>query len=122
MANNIHLCNAAIIGENPETAFIAEGDHLHAVELRVAEQKKDQSDPEVVIPLMKNALKALINYCEGKVEPHFLEVDWSALSDESDEQLELIRKIHNIYAHLPHHDRNELSSLIHHKQVSSKRK
>ena len=70
---------------------------------------------------MRDALKALISFSEGKVEPHFLEIDWDSLTDDLDEQSQLIHKIHNIYTHLPHHERNELSSLIHHK-TSSKRK
>lgn len=118
MKNNENLFNAAEVGENSETAFIVEGKRLHAVEQSIAEQKKDQSDPGKVLPLMREALKALIQYAQDKVEPHFLEVDWKKIRGEADEQAQLVHKIFNIYSHLPHHNRNELSSLIHHKQAN----
>lgn len=120
MENHANLFNAAEVGENPETAFIVEGKHLHAVEQRVADQKKDKSDPKLVLPLMRDALKALIQHAQGKVASHFLEVDWKMMQNKSDEQAQLIHHIYNIYSHLPHHDRNELSSLVHHKQASSR--
>lgn len=115
MESNDNLFNAAIVGENPDTAFLAEGNRLHAVEKSVAESKKDKSDPKKVVPLIRNALKALIVYAGGKVEGHFLEVDWKALNDKPNEQALLVLKLHQIYSHLPHHDHNELCSLIHHK-------
>ena len=118
MGNNENLLNAAVVGENPDTAFLVEGNRLHAVEKSIADQKKDKSDPKKVIPLLRNALKAIIAYASGKVEGHFLEVDWKALTDKPNEQSQLMTKIHNIYSHLPHHDHNELCSLIHHKQTA----
>src|SRR5262249_11728968 len=118
MENNQNLFNAAEVGENPDTAFIVEGGRLHAVEQRIGDQKKDKSDPKKVVPLMREALKALIQYAQGKVGAHFLEVDWKMLQDKPDEQSQLVHKIHNICSHLPHHNRNELSSLIHHKQAN----
>lgn len=121
MNNHENLYNAAEIGENPDTAFIVEGKRLHAVEQRIADQKKDQSDSKIVLPLMRDALKALIQYAQGKVESHFLEVDWKMIQGKPDEQAQLIHHIHNIYSHLPHHDRNELSSLVHHKQANSRK-
>jgi hypothetical protein len=121
MQNNANLFNATVIGENPETAFVVEGNHLHAVEQSVADQKKDENNPKAVIPLMKEALKALVKFCQGKVEKHFLDVDWDAISDQPDEQEQLVLKIHSIFSHLSHHDRNELSSLIHHKQTTSRK-
>lgn len=122
MENHDHLFNAAEVGENPETAFIVEGKHLHAVEHSIAAQKKERSDPKLVLPLMRDALKALIQYAQGKVEAHFLDVDWKMIQGKSDEQAQLIHKIQNIYSHLPHHERNELSSLIHHKQTGSRKR
>ena len=122
MEKNENLFNAAEVGENPKTAFIAEGKRLHAVEKSVADQKKDKSDPKQVLPLMREALKALIQYAQGKVESHFLEVDWKTIQDKPDEVEQLVRKTCTIYTHLPHHDRLELSSLIHHKQAASPRK
>lgn len=115
MVNNANLFNAAVIGENPETAFLVENNHLHAVEQRIADQKKDKSNPKKVVPLMREALKALIEFANGKVEPHFLDVDWDSFSDQANAQEQIVDKIHHIFSHLPHHDRNELSSLIHHK-------
>lgn len=121
MENNANLFNATVIGENPETAFLVDGNHLHAVEQSIADQKKNKSDPKQIIPLMRDALKALIKFSEGKVEPHFLDIDWKAISGQPNEEELLVKKIYHIYSHLPHHDRNDLSSLIHHKQSSSKR-
>jgi hypothetical protein len=71
---------------------------------------------------MRDALKALIQFAQGKVESHFLEVDWKMIQGKPDERALLVHKIYTIYSHLPHHDRNELSSRIHHKQVNSRRK
>jgi hypothetical protein len=120
MKNNHNLCNAAEVGENPETAFIAENSHLHAVEQSVADQKKDKSDPKKILPLIREALKALIQYAQGKVESHFLEIDWKQIEGKADEQAQLVHKIHNIYSHLHHHDRNELSTLVHHRQANTR--
>lgn len=114
MENNINLYNAAVVGENPKAAYLVEGDRLHAVEQSVADLKKDQSNPEKTLPLIREGLKALITFAKGKAEPHFLEVDWTAIAGKN-EQAQLIDKINHIYSHLPHHDRNTLSTLIHHK-------
>lgn len=121
MENNDNLFNAAVVGENPDTAFIVEGNHLHAIEQSIANQRKDKSDPKKVVPMLRDALKALIAFAQGKVEGHFLEVDWNELSGKPNEQAQLIQKITHIYSHLPHHDRNDLSSMIHHKANRSKR-
>ena len=121
MENNINLFNAAVIGENSESAFIVDGNHLHAVEKSVADQKKDKSNPKQVMPMMREALKALIKFAEGKVKEHFLDFDWKAISDKSNEEEQIVAKIHTIYSHLPHHDRIDLSSLIHHKQSTSRK-
>lgn len=118
MENHDNLFNAAVVGENSDSAFLVEGNRLHAVEKSIAEQKKDKSDPKKVIPLLRDALKSLIGFAKNKVEDHFLEVDWKAISDKPNEQAQLVSKIEHIYSHLHHHDRNELSSLIHHKQSS----
>jgi hypothetical protein len=122
MKNNGGLFNAAEIGENPDTAFNVEGNHLHAVDQSIADRQKDKSDPRQVLPLMREALKALIQYAQGKVESHFLEIDWKIIEGKEDEQKQLIHKIQNIYTHLPHHDRNELSSLVHHKQANARKR
>jgi hypothetical protein len=114
MENHINLYNAAVVGENPQAAYLVEGGRLHAVEKSVAELKKDQCDPEKTLPLIREGLKALITFAKGKAEPHFLEVDWKAMTGKN-EQAQLIDKIKHIYGHLPHHDRNTLSTLIHHK-------
>lgn len=111
---NGKLFNAVVIAENPDAAFIAEGNRLHAVEQHVADLKKDKSDPKIVLPLMRDALTALNQFAEGKVPQHFIEM----VSLKSKERDQLIEKIESIYAHLSHHDRNELSTLIHHKKAS----
>lgn len=117
MEFNGNLYNAAVIGENPEAAFIVEGQHLHAVEKHIAEKKKEKSNPKLVLPLMRDALKALVKFAEGKVSTTFTEM----ISLKPNEQDQIVEKIEHIYKHLPHHDRNELSSLIHHKQALTKR-
>ncbi len=117
--DNVNLFNATVIGENPETAFIIlEGNRLHAVEQSVAGLKRDESDPKQILILMRNGLKALVEFAQGKVEPHFLDIEWDDLSSQGNEQVHLISKIRNIFSHLPHHLRNELSALIHHKARS----
>lgn len=113
---DINLRNAAVIGENPDQAFIIEDKKLHAVEMRIAEAKKDKSRPDQILALTE-ALKTLIKFSEGKVEPHFLEFDWK-IPSEKDEQKILVSKILHIYSHLPHHEKNKLISLIHHSQSS----
>jgi hypothetical protein len=117
MYKNGNLFNAVVVGENPEASFIIDGKHLHAVEKSVADLKKDKSDSKVVLPLIREALKDLIQFSQGKIESHFLNVDLT--EGKPDEQTFLVKNIHNIFSHLPHSDRNELSSLIHHKQSNS---
>lgn len=116
--NEVHLFNAAVVGENPDSAFIVEGDRLHAVDQRVADLKKDKSNPKQVLPLMKEGLKALAKFAKGKVEPHFVNIDFAAISGQPNERALLIGKIENIFLHLPHNERNKLSSLIHHRQAA----
>lgn len=118
MENHNHLFNAAVVGENSASAFIIEGNRLHAVEKSIADQKKDKSDPKKVIPLLRSALNEIIAFGRGKVEEHFLDVDFKSLEGKPNEQALLVSKIVHIFSHLPHNDRNELSSLIHHKQSS----
>ncbi|MBA3721788.1 MAG: hypothetical protein H0W88_05245 [Parachlamydiaceae bacterium] len=117
MENNINLMNAVIVGENPEGSFIVEGSRLHAVDRRVAALEKDKSNPKLIIPLMREGLKALITHATGKIESHFLDVNWKIITDQPKEQEQLKDKIEHIYTHLSHHDRNELSSLVHHRQT-----
>ena len=111
MVNNDGLFNAAIVAENPEASFIVEGGRLHAVDKQVAALKKDKSDPKVVLPLMREALKALLQFTAGKLAPSYNEM----ISMKPSEQDQLIEKLNHIYLHLQHQDRNELSSMIHHK-------
>lgn len=120
MQKDIHLFNATVVGENPESAFIVlEGNRLHAVELAVADLKKDQSNPKIILPLMREGLNSLVQFAQGKVPPHFTEIQWEEMKGQSDEQARLVHAILNIYSHLPHHDRMHLSSLIHHRQQTA---
>lgn len=121
MKENVNLYNAAIIGENSELGFIVDGSRLHAVELHVASLKKEKSDPELVLPLMRDALKALIKFAYGKVPTHVTEIDLKEISLKPNEHDQLIEKILHIFKHLSHQERNELSSLIHHKQGTAKK-
>jgi hypothetical protein len=118
MEFNENLYNAAVVGENPEAAFIVEGKRLHAVEEEIANLKKEKSDPKLIVPLMRDAWKALLKFAEGKVPSHLIE---NVVSLKPKEQDQLVEKIKNLYFHLPHHARNELSSLIHHKQTTGKK-
>lgn len=120
--NNMNLFNAAIVGENPEAGFLVEGKRLHATDPQVASLKKDKSKPELIIPLMQEALKDLVKFAQGKVPPHFLEIDWNAFTGKANEQEQLIAKIEQIYTHLPHVERNKLSTLIHHATASKQKK
>lgn len=113
MKNNNGLYNASVIGENPREEFIVDGKHLHAVEPQIAAVKKNKNNQ--VLPLIREALTALIQFSESKVEPHFLEIDLKSIEDKPNEKALLVEKIEQIYSHLPHSDRNHLSSLIHHK-------
>lgn len=115
------LHNAAVIAENHEdVAFLAEGNLLHAVEKHVADLQSEKNQPELVLPLMRKALQALLKYAAGKVPPPVTYVDLHLISLKPDEQDQLIEKIVKIYSHLPRFERNELSSLIHHKQLAGK--
>ena len=118
MENNNNLFNAVVIAENPDSAFIIMGNRLHAVDKRVAEQQKEKSKPEIVLPLILEALKAFVKFADGKVKPHLIEEGKNALTELATQQEELIGKIEQIYIHLSHHDRNQLSSLIHHSQTA----
>lgn len=106
------LYNATVIAENPEMVFLVEGDHLHPVEPSVGKLK--HASLETVLPLMRNALKKLAIFAQGKVPPHFTDMEKN-VSLKAHEKDQIIEKIGNIYHHLPHHDRNDLSTLIHHK-------
>jgi len=116
--NKINLGNAAIVGENPDTAFIAKEGKLHAVDKQVAEldSKKKESDPKEVINLMTEGLKALVQFADKKVPQHFLELGQEIDSQTTEDYEELVNKIEQIYTHLPHHDRIALSSMVHHSQ------
>lgn len=119
MKEQADLFNAAVVGENPEMAFtVLEGDHLHAIEPSIAEQKGGQIDAAKVTSLLRGAFKALSQFAEGKVEAQLLEIDWEGLAERPGEREELISKIRHVFVHLPHHDRNTLSSLIHHRQAT----
>jgi hypothetical protein len=114
MKLNENLYNAAVIGENAESAdvaFIVEGKRLHAVEKSVAELEKEKSNPKLVLNLLRDAYTELQKFASGKAPQKF--IDFISLKAEEYDQL--LEKIANIYFHLPHSDRNELSSLIHHK-------
>jgi hypothetical protein len=110
-----NLFNAAIVGENPEMAFIVEGKRLHAVEKRVALREQAKSNLQLVLPLMRNALQALVEFAKAKVPSQFTSFDLKEISLQPTEYDQLIEKMRNIYSHLPHTDRRDLSSLIHHK-------
>ena len=77
----------------------------------VANHRQKQSDPKVVLPVMIDALQALVDFATGKVESHFLDIDFNYLI-EADEKVTIDKVIH-IYRHLPHSARNELSSCVH---------
>ena len=115
MGCNDALYNAVVVAENPEAAFIVEGKHLHAVEKQVALFKKDKSDPKLVLPLMRDALTALLKFASGKLSASYNEM----ISMKPNEHDQLVEKMNHIYLHLHHNDRNELSSLIHHKADKS---
>lgn len=112
MNHDENLFNAVMIAENPESAFLVEGNRLHAVEQHIAERKKEKSNPNLVLPLMRNALQALVKYTQDNVSPSSGEVIVSLQANEHDQ---LVEKIKHIFDHLPKHIRNDLSSLIHHK-------
>src|SRR5690242_1853140 len=119
MEFNVHLYNAAVIGENgnnPDVAFIVDGKQLHAVEQFIADQKKDKSTPALVLPLMREAMKSLLQFSQRNVPAAKADVGQKGISLKEDEREQLIEKIINIYVHLSHQDRNDLSSLIHHKK------
>jgi hypothetical protein len=117
--DNIDLFNAAVIGENHEAFFLLEEDgHLHAVEKLIAEHKIDQKQRTKVLEKIKEAKKALHAFARGKIEAHFLNDEPASYVNEKEEREQIVTQIHNIYYHLPHHFRNELSSLIHHKHTT----
>ena len=91
MEFDANLCNAAVIGENPEMSFIVEGKRLHAAQPRIAKLKKDACKPEQVLPLMREALKNLITFAKGKVPPHFTDLD-KIVSLKPNERDQLIEK------------------------------
>ncbi|MBS0655295.1 MAG: hypothetical protein JSR46_05940 [Verrucomicrobia bacterium] len=118
MKFDIHLHNAAVIGENgnnPDVAFVVDGQRLHAVEQFIADQKKDKSAKALVLPLMRDALKSLQQFALRNVPEPYTDVGQKGISLKEGEKEQLIEKIKNIYIHLSHQDRNDLSSLIHHK-------
>lgn len=117
MKFNVQLFNAAVVGENDDDiAYIIENDRLHAVEPHIAELKKNLSSPELILPALRDALKALVKFSKGKVEAHLLEMAPTTSAKQNNERALLVSMIKHIFKHLPHHDRNDLSSLIHHKQ------
>lgn len=117
MIQDANLFNAAVVGENPDSTFIIMDGKLHAIDKRVADLRKNKSDPAQIVKLMTDALKALISFSKDHVEPHFLEVDWNSFNKRPNVQEAIISKINHIYHHLPHCERNKLTSLIHHPQV-----
>lgn len=114
MSDNINLENAVEIAENAETAFIVEGKRLHAVDPRVANLKKEKCKPEQLMPMMFEALNALIVFAEGKVPPHFIEIAKKVAAEKTSSQLAVVSGVLQIYSHLHHQDRNKLSGLVHH--------
>lgn len=114
MEYNKELYNAVIIAENPEMGFLIKDGLLHPVEPSVAHLKKEDHS-SALLPIMRKALDKLSNYAKDKVEPHFVDSEKN-LSLKPEEKNQIIEKIGNIYHHLPRHFRNDLSSLVHHKQ------
>lgn len=117
MDYNKDLFNAAVIAENSEMGFLVDEGRLHPVEQSIADLKKDQCKPEKVLPLMRSALNQLVKFANGKAPSHFTDMEKN-ISLKPNERDQIIEKILNIYTHLPHHCRNELSALIHHKQIA----
>lgn len=118
MEDNIHLENAVEMAENTETSFIVEGDRLHAVDPKVASYRKDKSNPKLMMPMMVKALNALIDFAEGKVPPHFIEIAKNIATKENEDPLTLVSGVVQIYSHLPHYEKNKLSGLVHHSSHS----
>jgi hypothetical protein len=118
MPFDANLYNAAVIGENggmPGVAFIVEDGRLHAVEQRIADQKKEKAKSELILPLMREALKALVTFSKRNAYDPSSDRGQKEISLKPNEQDQLIEKIQAIYVHLSHEDRSQLSSLIHHK-------
>lgn len=116
-----NLYNAAVVGENgemPDVAFIVEAGCLHAVEQRIADQKKEKSKSELVLPLMRDALNALVAFSKRNAYDPSTDRGLKEISLKPNERDQLIEKIKEIYVHLSHQDRNQLSSLIHHKAMN----
>lgn len=114
MSDNVKIENAVEIAENVETAFIVEGQRLHAVDPRVANLKKDKCKPEQLMPMMFEALNAFIEFAGEKVAPHFIESAKKIAENKKSDQKAIVAAISQIYIHLPHSERNKLSGLIHH--------
>ena len=91
------------------------GEHIAVLDFSIRKHRAD------LLQAIREGLQALIHFSRGKVEPHFLEENTKSFSGEEEEISQVASQIHNIYSHLPHHYRNELSSLIHHKQSSKNR-
>ncbi len=115
MKFDIRLYNATVVGENPGGTFMADGNKLHAIEEHVAQLKKEACSPETVNPLLREALKGLIEYSNGKSHSESSNIDLNQISLKPTEKDQLIEKIVHMYSHLSHHNRMELSTLIHHK-------
>jgi hypothetical protein len=116
--NQIKLGNAAVVGENPEATFIIEENNmLHAVDPGVANLKGKNSSTEI-IPILKESLQSLLEFSQGKISPELIEAGQKILNEKESTLETVISQIEHIYQHLPHHDRNELSSLIHHSEQS----
>lgn len=97
--------------------FLVENGRLHAVDQVIANLRKDKADPKQVLNLLQNALSELISFAKGKIPPHFIEMGETALSENTNDQSILTSRIEQIFTHLPHHDRIQLSTLIHHAQA-----
>src|SRR5437870_4154125 len=103
MEFDVNLYNAAVIGENgemPGVAFIVEANRLHAVEQHIANQKKEKSDSKLVLPLMREALNALLKFAQRNAHQPIANRDLKDVSLKADERDQLIEKIKNIYVHL----------------------
>jgi hypothetical protein len=109
--DSVSLTNAVVVAENSGAAFMAEGPKIHAIDQVIATHRKEKSDPKVVVPLMVDALLALVEFAQGRVESHFLDIDVNSLS--KSDMKKVISKLLQVYSHLHHHDRNELSAMVH---------
>jgi hypothetical protein len=64
---------------------------------------------------MRDALKDLLTFSKRNSYDPAIDRGLKEISLKPNERDQLIEKIQEIYVHLPHKDRNQLSSLIHHK-------